>query len=109
MRLAASAEEKLRPSDPQEDDKKAETYKKKRGKRRKLLADIKLLIYISYPIADKTRSEDNQPKDARREDEISKPTGLNKLQINKGGFPLKQNRHMLPKLLTIPVRHKRFG
>jgi hypothetical protein len=52
-----------------------------------LLADIKLLIYISYPIADKTRSEDNQPKDARREDEISKPTGLNKLQINKGGFP----------------------
>jgi len=47
MRLAASAEEKPRPSDPQKDEKKrSKEYKKKKGKRRKLLADIKLLIYI---------------------------------------------------------------
>jgi hypothetical protein len=53
-----------------------------------LLADIKLLIYILYPVADKTRSADNQPTDAKREVEISKPTGRNKLQINRGGgFP----------------------
>ena len=41
-------------------------------------------IYISYPVADITQSADNQPTDAKWEVEISKPTGLNKLQINKG-------------------------
>jgi hypothetical protein len=59
--------------------KEAKTYKKKKVKWRKLLADIKL-----YPVADKTRSADNQPTDAKREVEISMPTGLNRLQINKG-------------------------
>lgn len=62
-----------------------------------MLADTKVLIYISYPVVDKTRSADNQPTDAKREVEISKPTGLKKLQINRGRVPpLKQNRHMLP-------------
>jgi len=64
-------------------EKEAKMHKKKKGKWRKLLADMKLLIYISYPVADKTRSADNQPTDAKREVEISKPTGLNKSQINK--------------------------
>ena len=52
--------------------------------RRYKAVDIYIYIYISYPVADKSRSADSQPTDAKREVEISKSTGLNKLQINKG-------------------------
>jgi hypothetical protein len=48
MRLAASAEGKLRPSDPQDEKKQKSIKRRERGKRRKLLVDIKLLIYTYF-------------------------------------------------------------